>query len=167
MDTFNFDGKTFEFPIAVYTTPHSEKALLLTAILINLIGFGVTVGFAIITQNAWTLAIYAVFALLITSALLSAKKPAMILHADKVVITRPTPRHIAWQDLHFLEQTITNQNGKQSLLYFYTLDNNDKDKEKLLIYLNPKNAYFGNQKHHFDQQKTLAFFNKIKLGNMT
>jgi len=167
MSTFTFDGKNFEFPIAVYTTPHSEKALLLTAILINLIGFGVAGGVAIITQNAWTLAIYAVFALLITSVLLSTKKPAMILHTDKVVIIRPMPRHIAWQELHFLEQTITNQNGKQSLLYFYTLDKNDKDKEKLLIYLNPKNVSFGNQKYHFDKQKTLAFFNRFKLRDIT
>lgn len=157
MNTFTFDGKTFEFPIGVYV--YFGRIGLIFAVFFLLISlfFAIT-GF--IGKNMFGAIFGIVIFILFGVMAFLYQKPRLILYPDKIAFVEHgliKPRYLSYEacKLHFHEVK-HHGSGKLILAFIYQDEKGDWQQ-----FAKMNATYIRLNEHYFDTKTTLAFFEQL------
>lgn len=159
IQSFEFQGKSFNFPIGVYW--HLPKKLWITFALLGIALIIMMILLAI--QGNWSFIMFGLFGIALSYAVVKiTKKPRFVLYDDKMVfdehgMTKPKILPYTHAKLYAYEHK---HSSTGTIIHFvdFLYQENTGDITKIAT-INLEQARFDT--HHFDKDDTLAFFEQL------
>lgn len=171
MNSIQFKGKTFDFPIKGYVHfEYNQTKFFVICSFIIMLTFCAMVFVRIITDKSFGIWMFLFLLAFGFSQFILHKKPKFVIHKDKIVLSEHgliKPKELYWKyctlytTFHKSNATINKVNGTSQeipLLHFLYQDKNNKTCR--FFYVNLANLRLN--EHHFDKDDTLQFFETMK-----